>query len=90
MDFDLESVAMERLRLLARMKGEGIKKAADTRRPAFLGALIDVLPRCIDKRAENGEEMAGYYMEQLTETLGKGAYDADGHRNEKCMGAAII
>jgi hypothetical protein len=52
--------------------------------------LLDVLPRCIDKRAENGEEMPGYYTEQLTEALGKGTYEADGHRNEKFMGAAII
>ncbi len=90
MDFDLESAAMERLRLPARMKGGGIIKAADTRRPAFLGALLDVLPRCIDMRAENGEEMPGYYTEKLTEALGKGSYDAEGHMNEKLMGAANI
>jgi hypothetical protein len=58
-DFDMEAAAIERLRLPARMKGGGIKKATTTRRPAFLGALRDVLPRCIDRKAENGEEMPG-------------------------------
>jgi len=77
---------MERLRLPARMKGGGIKRA----RPAFLGALLDILPRCIDRKAGNGEEIPRYYSEQLTEAIGKGAYDAEGHRNEKCSGADNI
>ena len=47
-DFDQEEMAEERLRLPARMKGGGIKKQTDMRRPAFLGALLDILPRCID------------------------------------------
>jgi len=89
-DFDMESAAMKRLRLAARMKGGGIKKAVGTRRPAFMGALLDVLPRCIDMKPENREEMPGYYSEQLTEALGKGAYDAKGHMNEKFVGAANI
>ena len=39
-------------------------------RPAFLGALLDILPRCTDKKAEDGEEMPGYYSEQLTRAIG--------------------
>ena len=89
-DFDLEAAARERLRLPARMKGGGIKRAADTRRPAFLGALLDVLPRCIDKKSANGEDMPGYYAEQLTEVLGKGVHDAEGHMNEKFLEAENI
>jgi hypothetical protein len=89
-DFDMEAAAIERLSLPAMMKGGGIKRAVDTKRPAFLGALLYVLPRCIDKKAENGEEMPGYYSEQLTEALGKGAYDAEGHMNEKFMWAENI
>ncbi len=81
-DFDMDMAAMERLRLPARMKGGGIRVATDARRPAFLVALLDVLPRCIHKKDENGEEMPGYYSEQLTEAIGRGAYDAEGHRNE--------
>ena len=73
--FDMDITAMERLRLPARMKGEGIKGAANARRPAFLGALLDILPRCIDKKVENGEEMLGYYSEQLTGAIDRGAYD---------------
>ena len=89
-DFDLEFAARKRLRLPARMKGGGIKKATYMRRPAFLGALLDVLPRCIDMRTANGEDMPGYYTKQLTEVLCKGAYDADGHRNAKFFGMANI
>ena len=43
------------------MKGGGIKRAADTRKPAFLEALLNILPRCIDMKANNGEEMLRYY-----------------------------
>jgi hypothetical protein len=82
-DFDLKSAAKKRLRLPARMKGGGIKKETETRRLAFFGALLDVLPRCIDKKVENGEEMPGYYSEQLTEAISKGAYDAEGRKNRK-------
>jgi len=64
--------------------------ATDTRRPAFLGALLDILPRCIDMKENNGEDMPGYYSEQLTDALGKGAYDAEGQRNEKFLGAENI
>ena len=74
-EFDMDKTATERLRLPARMKGGGIKSATDTRRPAFLGAVLDILPRCIDRKAENGEEMPGYYSEQLTWEIGRGAYD---------------
>ena len=45
-----EQVAKDRLRLPARLKGGGIKSMGHMRRPAFLGALLDELPRCIDKR----------------------------------------
>jgi hypothetical protein len=34
--------------------------------------------------------MPGYYPEHLTQVLGKGAYDAEGHINAKFMGAAKI
>ena len=86
----MDKATIERLRLPARMKGGEIKKATDSMRPAFLGALLDILPRFIDREAENGEEMPGYYSEQLTEAIGKGAYDAEGHRNEKLLGAENI
>ena len=54
-DFDTEDAARDSLRLPARMKGGGIKRATDTRYPAFLGALLDILPRCVDSRDEQGE-----------------------------------
>jgi hypothetical protein len=53
-DFDTEVMAKERLRLPARMKGGGIKRATDTRYPSFPGALLDILPRCVDKKENNG------------------------------------
>ncbi len=89
-EFNMDKTAEARLRLPARMKGGGIKSTADTRRPAFLGALLDILPRCVDRKAENGEHMPGYYAEQLTEEIGRGAFDQDGHRNEQFLRAGNI
>ncbi len=54
---DAEPVAKDKLRLPARHKGGGVKSMMDLRRPAFLGAIRDILPRRIDKRGPNGEEM---------------------------------
>jgi hypothetical protein len=47
----------------------------DLRRPAFLGALLDVLPRCIDRRGPHGEETEGIYNNILTNSICRGAYD---------------
>jgi hypothetical protein len=89
-EFDMVRTATERLRLPARMKGGGVKSATDTRRPAILGALLDILPRYIDRKAENGEEMPGHYSEQLTREIGRGAYDQEGHKNEQFLRARNI
>ena len=80
-DFDMEEMARERLRIPARMIGGGIRRATDTRYPAFLGGLLDVLPRCIDMMEDNGDKCQGYYSEQLSDVIGEGAYDSGGHRN---------
>ena len=44
--FDAEQVAKDRLRLHARLKGGEIvlRSMEDIRRPAFLGAFLDVMP----------------------------------------------
>ena len=80
-DFDQEEMAEERLRLPTRMKGGGIKKQIDMRRPAFLGAILDILPRFVDITEENGEVQKGYYNKQLQNEIGEGAYNHDGHMN---------
>ena len=69
-DFDEEEMTEERLRLPTRMKGGGIKKLTDLRRPAFLGALLDILPRCIDITESNRGVQKGYYSKQLTWEIG--------------------
>ncbi len=74
-------MARERLRLPTRMKGGGIKEAKEKRYPTFLGALMDVLPRIIDRKAENGEVEVGVYTKLMTPIIGEEAYDADGHMN---------
>ena len=56
----------ERLRIPTRMKGGGVRRVEDTRYLAFLGAWLDVLPRCIDRTEANGECVSGYYAYQLT------------------------
>jgi hypothetical protein len=76
-------------RCVTSSKGK-IEKAAKMRRLAFMGSLLDVLPRCIHRRATNGEDMPGYYIEQLAEVLRKGAKDAEDHWNAKFLGAVNI
>jgi len=83
--FDTEKMARERLRLPARMKGGGVKRATCKRYPAFLGALLDVLPRLIDRENENGEVTVGIYSRQMTRINGEGAYGAEGHKNTQFL-----
>ncbi len=56
-NFETEVMAKERLRLPARMKGGGIRRASDSRYPAFLGALLDILPRCVDREDYGGRAL---------------------------------
>ena len=49
-----------------------------------------MLPRCTDRKTENGEKLPGYFSKQLTEALGKGSYYAEGRRNDKLVGAENI
>jgi hypothetical protein len=84
-NFDTEVMAKERLRLPARMKGGGIKRVMDTWYPAFLGALLDILPRCMDRKDNNGEITKGTYSDQLTAVIGEGAFDEAGHMNAQFL-----
>ena len=54
-DFNVEVIAKDRLRLQARVKGGGIRSMMDMRRPVFLDAILYILPRCIDSKAPTGE-----------------------------------
>ena len=73
-NFDTEVMAKERLRLPARMKGGGIKRTTDSWYPAFMGALLDIMSRCVDMKERNGEVTKGTYSDQLTEVVGEGAF----------------
>jgi len=64
--FDAEQVARNRLRLPARLKDGGIRSMGGMRRPAFLGAILDVLPRCIDITGPNGQNTDCIYNGLLT------------------------
>ena len=88
--FNAEQIAKDRLRLSARLKGGSIRSMADLRRPAFLGALLHVLPICIDKRGPNGEETEGIYSSILTNAIGRGAYDQTGHINAGFLQATNV
>ena len=57
-------------------EGGGIKRAADVKYPTFLGALLDVLPGCVDRKDKNGEIGKGIYSDKLTEVIG--AFDEAG------------
>ena len=83
-----DNVAQTRLQLPARCKGGGVKKAWDLRRPAFVGALLDILPKCIDRvdpNADEGTVIRGAYHTQLKDAIGEGAYDPLGHRQEQFL-----
>ncbi len=69
--FDTEVMAREKFRLPARMKGGGIKRAADSKYPAFLGALLDILPRCVDRKEGSGDITKGIHSDQLTTVIGQ-------------------
>ncbi len=84
-EFETEVMAKERLRLPARMKGGRIERAMGTRYPAFLGTLLDIMPRAVDREESNGETTKVAYTKQLTAVIGAGAYDKAGHRNEQFM-----
>jgi hypothetical protein len=60
----------------------------DIRHPAFLGALLDVLSRCIDREGPNSEKTEGIYNGLLAEAVARGAYDANGARNATFLGAS--
>jgi len=66
-DFNGEEGARERLRIPTRMEGGGIRRATETRYPAFLGVLLDVLPRCIDRTEDNGESIYPWILYAATE-----------------------
>ena len=81
-NFIVDGVAKDRLRLPARLKGGELLNMTYLRRPAFLGAILDTLWRCIDKnnKEPNGELMKRVYTKPLKVTIGQGAYDAECHR----------
>jgi len=72
------------------MKGGDIKRLEDVRYPAFWGALLDILPRCIDRKEDDGVIERGHYSEQLTYVLSVEAYDAAGHRKREFMRATCV
>jgi len=78
-------MAKERLRLPARMKGGGIKRATDTVYPQLLGALLDILPRCVSRKESNGEITKGIHSDQITAVIGEGEIDEAGHRNTQFL-----
>ena len=89
-EFDTEVMAKERLRLPARMKGGGIQLATDTKYPAFLGALLDIMPRCVDTKENNGEITKGICYDQMTTVIGVGAFDEAGHMNTQFMETTTV
>jgi hypothetical protein len=65
-DVNADEVAKDILRLSARLKEGGVRSVMDLRRPTFLGAVLDILPRCIGRRGPDGEEIQGIYLSILT------------------------
>ena len=55
-----------------------------------MGALLDALPRLIDREDENGKVTVGVYSRHMTHIIGEGAYDAKGHKNAQFLEATKI
>jgi len=86
-EFDAETVAKDILRLPTRLKGGGIRSMVDLIVPAFLGATLDILPRCIDRKDQEGEKTKGVYNRELIDVIGEGAYYVEGHMNARFLKA---
>ena len=78
--FDPDTLPHDRLFLPTRLKGAGLRRADKLRRPAFVGALLDVLPAFIDRVDPEDGSVPGLYHEQLKDLIQEGAYDEGGHR----------
>jgi len=88
--FNAEPIAKNKLRLPARLKRGGIRSMTYLRRSTFLGAILDILPTCIDRRGPNGEETEGIYSNVLTNSIGMGVYDQNGHMNTRFLHATTL
>ena len=55
-----------------------------------MGAILDILPRCIDKKDESGVLIIGVYPKQLGDVIGEDAFDKGGHLNMKFLQATIV
>ena len=55
-----------------------------------MGALLDVLPRCIDRAGPNGEKYEGIYSKLLSGAIGEEAYDVNKTRNANFLGAKNV
>ncbi len=43
-------------------------------------ALLDILPRVVDRKDKGGEAVKGVYADHLTTVIGAEAFDETGHR----------
>ena len=75
-EVNTDELASRRLQLPARMFGGGIRSMVDVAPAAFLGGLCRSVPSFIQRAGEAGGGTAGF-MPNLTEMLGRGAFDAE-------------
>jgi hypothetical protein len=78
-DFGSEDLARMRLHIPARLKGGGIRGTSALRTPAFVGAILDIPPICIDMKDKNGDMIKGVHTAKLGDAIGMGAFDRDGY-----------
>ncbi len=62
----------------------------DLRHPTYLRAILDMMPRCIDNKDEDGETVKGIYTRQLGDIIGEEAYEATRHINAQFLQATHI
>jgi len=68
-----DAIALQRLRLPARMYGGGMRSLVDVTPAAFIGGMCRSLPFLLDKRDEDWNVQPGF-LPQLAEVLGRDAF----------------
>ena len=55
-----------------------------------MGALLDILPRVVDRKDKDGETVKGVYADHITAVIGAGAFDETIHRNDQFLRATGV
>jgi len=79
-NFSSEDLARQRLHILSRLKRGGITRISELREPAVLWSILDILPKCIDEKDDNGDIVKGVYAKRFGDNIiGESGFNKTGH-----------